>query len=407
VSLADSSSVFKDGNLFLWDDEAGGVTALGRQALSSNTVGVANTALGTHALAANSEGSDSTALGWEALANADGYPYNTAVGSRALRYLTAGSNNTAVGYGAMGTRLSGDGNTAVGSEAMNFGGSALFVTAIGAGALLSGGYVADTAVGRGALFASGGWNTAIGERSMTNNLSGNNNVAVGVNSMLSNTEGTQNHALGVGALYSNTTGNRNIALGYYAGSNLGYDPAGYPLGGSDNIHIGSFGVDGDNGVIRIGTPGTHLNTFVSGIYNNPVPGYPVYVDASGRLGSAGAVSSRLSKEDIEDVGDISARLHDLRAVSFRRKGSAEGRTQFGLIAEEVAEVFPDLVVFDDEGRPQAVRYHLLSSLLLNEVQEQRRSNQEQAMEIQRMRARLERLEAAEPRYRRTGLRAPP
>jgi hypothetical protein len=104
------------------------------------------------------------------------------------------------------------------------------------------------------------------------------------------------------------------------------------------------------------------------------------------------------------------RLLELRPVTFRFKEEVAGEEtalQFGLIAEEVAEVYPELVSFDEEGRPRTVKYHLLSTLLLNELQKQHRWNEEQALEIQRMKARLERLEATEPRYQRTALRGPP
>jgi hypothetical protein len=96
-------------------------------------------------------------------------------------------------------------------------------------------------------------------------------------------------------------------------------------------------------------------------------------------------------------------LFELRPVRFRYKLEIVGEDrplEFGLIAEEVAEVYPELVVYDKEGRPEAVKYHFLSSLLLNELQKQ-------AIEIQWMKSRLERLEGRELGSRRGGLRGPP
>jgi hypothetical protein len=109
------------------------------------------------------------------------------------------------------------------------------------------------------------------------------------------------------------------------------------------------------------------------------------IDASGRLGATATLSSRAHKENIEDLSLISDRLHELRPVSFRHKGVQGARTQYGLIAEEVAEVLPTLVVFDEEGRPKAVRYNLLNSLLLAELQNQRRDITELKRTLEEMR----------------------
>ena len=221
-------------------------------------------------------------------------------------------------------------------------------------------------------------NTAIGSQALTRNVVGDRNTAVGARALFYNTTiaanaGHFNTALGDRALYSNTTGDRNLALGFTAGF--------YSETGSDNIWIGHYGVNGDNNTLRIGKGtgtgnGQQNRAFVSGIFGATVDGatdVPVLVDANDQLGTM--TSSRRFKRDINDIGAASKGLLDLRPISFRYKredGRAEGSLRFGLVAEEVAEVFPELVVLDEQGEPYTVRYHLLSSLLLNELQRQHR-----------------------------------
>ena len=217
--------------------------------------------------------------------------------------------------------------------------------------------------------------------------------------MFENTTGHHNVALGDRALYENTTGNWNIALGASAGM--------YPHG-NDNIHIGHPGFETDSGVIRIGYPEFQIATFVAGIrgvttgQNNAVP---VVIDSTGQLGVIS--SSRRYKEDIADMGDASARLEALRPVTFHYKkayANGEKPVQFGLIAEEVAEVFPELAVRNDAGQPETVKYQDLVPLLLNEfLKEQRHAktletelrseNAELKKESAALKARLERLES--------------
>ena len=158
----------------------------------------------------------------------------------------------------------------------------------------------------------------------------------------------RNVAVGTGALKKNTTGSDNIALGNSAGS--------IPVTGVNNIHSGHAGVAGETKVIRLGRQGTQLKTFIAGIRGAPVSGAAVVVSSTGQLGVVS--SSRRYKENIQPMADASAALMKLKPV------------QFGLIAEEVADVLPELVVRDDNGQPETVAYHVLPSLLLNEYQKQ-------------------------------------
>jgi hypothetical protein len=241
-------------------------------------------------------------------------------------------------------------------------------------------------------------NTFVGQSAGNFTMTGSRNTASGVDALSNNTTGTSNTAIGLDALFNNTTGGVNIAIGSLAGLNA--------TTGDDNIYIGNFGVAAEGNTIRIGSVGNQTNTFIAGISVAGVTGASVLVDSSGHLGVA--TSSRRFKYDIQDMGEASNDLLRLRPVSFRYKqGQEEGShpLQFGLIAEEVAEVYPELVQYGEKGEVNTVLYNQLPALLLNEVQKQHGQieAQERQIETQReqllvqaaqladLRARLERL----------------
>jgi hypothetical protein len=258
-------------------------------------------------------------------------------------------------------------NTAMGTDALlhvNLDEAGCHNTASGEDALYSdtnGSY--NTATGFSALYSNttGSNNTSAGYESLTLNSTGGDNTASGYEALYSNTSGNNNTASGVGALQNNTTGSNNIAEGYWAGYNL--------TTGSNNIDIGNAGVAAESGVIRIGTKGIQKEAFIAGIYNRPLPGNVVVVDSYGRLGVQ-AVSSERFKMAIEPMGSNTARLGQLRPVSFHLKSDPNGALQYGLIAEEVAKVYPELVIRNEQGRIDGVRYDELAPMLLNEVQQQ-------------------------------------
>jgi hypothetical protein len=172
--------------------------------------------------------------------------------------------------------------------------------------------------------------------------------------------------VGFHALENNSTGSNNLAIGSQAAFNV-------TDSNSDNIHIGNQGFSGDVSTIRIGQVGTHTSFFAAGVFgfSTGLPGVPVLIDLNGKLGTAS--SSRRYKEDIQDMGDVSRGLLRLRPVTFRyRKAFEDGSKpmQYGLIAEEVAEVYPDLVAHSADGQIETVKYQLLDVMLLNEVQRQ-------------------------------------
>jgi hypothetical protein len=318
-----------------------------------------NTALGTGALSSNTTGTGDSASGYYALAsNSTGFA-NTASGNYALQFNTTGAENTASGYGALQNNNDGAANTATGVQALQ----------------------SNT---------HGAENTAVGFRALQDDIDGSGNTAYGDDALASNTHGYQNIAVGDGALQSLTTGCCNIAIGGEAGINL-------TGANAYNIDIGSEGAPGDVDVIRIGTPGPAGQNFffAAGINGVNVSGAPVVVNSSGQLGVV--LSSRRFKEDIKDMGDASSGLLRLRPVTFRYKQPYDDGSKpidYGLIAEEVAQVYPELAVTGVDGRVETIQYQKLTPMLLNEVQKQAEQIRALAEQNRLMGERLAALEAS-------------
>lgn len=296
----------------------------------------------------------------------------TGIGKGALMNITSGSRNSGFGRWALRDTTTGERNTGTGQEALrgNTSGSR------------------NTATGRAALFSNNGdANTASGNEALFSNSSGNNNTAVGESAMLDNTTGSDNTAVGNFALENNTGGARNIVIGSGAGSNL--------TSGDDNIVLGNDGVAAESSTIRIGDSDQN-RTFIGGIRGvttGSADGIMVVIDSNGQLGTVS--SSRRYKEDIREMGSSSDRIKDLRPVTFRYKeeySNGEKPVQYGLIAEEVAEVFPDLAVYNEDGQPETVKYHLLTPILLNEVQKLQSRGDRLEVENAALRKRLDEME---------------
>ena len=318
-----------------------GNTAEGEDALFSLIdTGLYNTAIGFHALYSTISGN-----------------FNTATGNNALFSLTIGDEDTATGFSALYSNTTGTGNTAMGHNALH-----------------------DNTTGDS--------NTAIGLAALSKNLKGRENTASGVQTLYLNTNGTRNVANGLNALYNNTTGSDNIALGAFAGSSL--------TTGSHNIDIGNQGLVDESRTIRIGTVQTHRATFIAGVNGVTVPGgVGVIVDGNGQLGTV--TSSERFKEQIKPMDSASEAILALQPVTFRYKQKLDPNSipQFGLVAEQVEKVNPDLVARDDQGKPYTVRYEAVNAMLLNEflkehrkVEEQMRVNQEQDATIAALRSTL-------------------
>jgi Chaperone of endosialidase len=322
-------------------------TAIGAAALLSDTTGGINTAVGTNSLRLLTSGGSNTAVGVQALFHNNG-SNNTAVGVNALFSNTTGVQNTAIGQGALANNIQ-DANTAMGFQALSH-------NTIGD---------ENTATGFQTLFnnTTGIENTGTGFNALGSNTTGGFNAAHGVEALGSNTTGGFNTAYGSEALSSNTTGNNNIAFGGGAGANL--------TTGNNNIDVGNRGVAGEANTIRIGSVQTR--TFVAGIRGRTTGvanAVPVLIDSNGQLGTAS--SSRRFKNEIKPMDQTSAAILGLKPVTFHYKSDSTGTPQFGLIAEEVAEVNPDLVVRDENGEIYTVRYDAVNAMLLNEFLKEHR-----------------------------------
>ncbi|HEX4653693.1 MAG TPA: tail fiber domain-containing protein [Candidatus Udaeobacter sp.] len=306
-------------------------TGIGAGTLVLNTAD-SNTAVGAAALLLNTIGTENTAVGTDALVHDDSGSYNTAVGAFALFNSTAGFN-TAIGDRTLFNNMTGDSNVAVGIGGP--GGPALFSN------------------------TTGRFNTAVGGGALYGNIDGGDNTGIGAGALLNNTGGDENVAVGLSAL-SNSTGNNNVALGNYAGFGA--------TTGSNNIYIG-YQMEGSAGESNACYIGSIFGQTAAG-------GSAVFIDANGKLGTS--TSSKRFKEDIQQMGTASETLFALKPVTFRYKKEIDsaGKSQFGLVAEDVEQVDPELVVCDKEGKPYSVRYDQVNAMLLNEFLKEHRKVQE-------------------------------
>ena len=293
---------------------------------------------------------------------------------------------TAEGCNALALLGAGAGNTGVGWYSLFSAGAANFNTGVGAGTLVLNTADDNTAVGAAALLlnTTGSFNTAVGTDALVFNDTGSNNTATGANALFNNTTGSLNTAIGDDALNSNTTTNDNTAVGAGAmaistGSNntaLGRQ-AGITSGtGNNNVYIGAgvFGVVGEND-----------HTYIRNINTTSVSGGgtdTVTVNLStGLLGHLS--SSRRYKENIKPMESTSEALYQLKPATYRYKKEIDSTQSpaFGLIAEEVAEVNPDLVARNAEGQPESVHYEMVNAMLLNEFLKEHKKSEEQRATI--------------------------
>jgi len=301
---------------------------------------------------------DNTAVGAGTLQlNQDG-DSNAAFGENALTANVHGGGNSAFGAFSMESNVSGNLNSAFGFLTLGHN-TGSYDTAVGGFALYNSTSNYNTATGYAALAenVSGTENSALGANALVGNTTGNYNVAAGASALLNNSTGNANLAFGLQALYSNTTGSNNIGVGYAGGYSL--------TTGSNNIDIGNVGVGGESGAIRIGTASKQTSAYIAGIYGKPVTGSAVMISSTGQLGVV--TSSERFKTAIEPMGSRSAKLAQLRPVSFHLKSDPQGALQYGFIAEEVARVYPELVIRSEHGRIDGVRYDELAPMLLNEM----------------------------------------
>jgi hypothetical protein len=352
-------------------------TATGAGALLNNTTAINNTANGAFSLILNTTGSDNTANGAEALFNNTSGFANTATGYQALFGNTTGDFNTANGNAALSSNTTGNSNTATGDSALYSNTEGNRNTAIGSEALVENttGFE-NTAVGADALQSNmtGQDNTANGSEALFDNTTGFENSAFGGGALRSNTVGDDNTAVGTGALFSNTTGSSNTALG--AGAGVAVTTA------NNVIAIGHSGADVDN------------SCYIGNIFGASVApdAMLVGIDSTGKLGTV--ASSRRFKEEIQPMDKASDVLLSLKPVTFRYKNYKNSPLRFGLIAEEVAEINPDLVARDNNGEIYTVRYDQINAMLLNEFLKEHKRVQEQEATIAELRSTVSQQQAS-------------
>jgi hypothetical protein len=321
-------------------------TATGAGALLSNTTGSVNTAYGAFALFHNTTGGGHTAVGYNALAATNASDFlegNTAVGSSALAADTTGNANTAVGFGALFSNITGNSDTAIGNLAL--GGN-----------------------------TTGNYNTASGATTLSNN-NGDYNAAYGDEALYANTTGGYNTAMGIGALLNNTTGNNNTALGANSGPAV--------TTAANVIVIGSLNAANVDNSCWIGN--------IYGTTTQSGTTLPVIVSDTGQLGTTS--SSRRDKKDIATMDTASEAILLLRPVTFHYKSDTKRVPQFGLIAEEVAEVNPDLVARDKDGKPYTVRYDQVNAMLLNEFLKEHRKVEQLEKQVEKLTVGLQKVSA--------------
>ncbi len=322
----------------------GGNTAEGQSALLSLTTGGFNSAVGWLSLRSNTTGQFNTAIGAGALLANTTANQNTATGAGALFSNTIGIDNTATGAFALFSNTNGISNTATGGQALQSNTTGFDNTADGSAAL------------------QGSQNTAVGAHALFSNTTGNQNTVVGLDALSSNTTGSFNTANGAGALVNNTTGMGNTALGLVAGGNV--------TTANNVICIGAAGADVSN-TCFIGN--------IRGVTTQNADAIPVLIDTAGQLGTVS--SSRRFKTEIKSMDKASEALLALKPVTFHYKSDQTRTPQFGLVAEEVAEVNPNLVVRDESGEIYSVRYDAVNAMLLNEFLKEHQKNDEQQATI--------------------------
>jgi Chaperone of endosialidase len=369
-------------------------TAEGSNALQNLTTGLGNTATGWHSLFANTGGNLNMATGAVALFSNTTGAQNTANGAFALFSNTTESFNTATGFQALfnNTGDGGHNNVATGYQA-------LFSNTTGR---------RNVAEGNTALYSNiiGSFNVAVGDQALfslapANPTNGNTggNTAIGWAAMASLTSGGGNTVLGNSALVNTTDGFQNTAVGYVAGQNL--------TTGNNNIYISNPSVDTESNTIRVGNVvgftdlygfqhAAHTATFIAGISGQDATGGdPVFITSDGKLGTVNPPSSARFKEEIKPMDHASEVILALKPVTFRYKKEFDPTRipQFGLVAEEVEKVNPDLVKRDREGKVQTVRYEAVNAMLLNEFLKEHRKNEEQEATIARQQKQIEALTA--------------
>jgi hypothetical protein len=344
-----------------------GNTAVGWMAGSSLTTGETNTAVGSQALASDTAGAQNVAIGVQAMVNTLGAFQNVAIGAQALVASQGGTTNICVGHNA--------GNGYLGDESSNiiigvFGGvlgedNTIRITTP-TNTNNNNIFIGQNNPGASITIANATSNIGLGNNTFIGLTTGAGNTAIGASSEMSLSTGSRNTSIGIQSLQNISSGSFNVCIGQAAGIN-------YTAAESSNIIIGSSGTSGESNAIRIGGSGTgsgqqnYCNIAgIRGITTVNANAIPVLIDSSGQLGT---VSSSLRyKDNIKPIFYDSHNILKLNPVKFNYKKHTEDNISYGLIAEHVHEIMPQLVVYDSEGHPETVKYLDLIPLMLNELQ---------------------------------------
>jgi|GEM_PF-1386296 len=340
--------------------------AIGHNALTATTLGQTNIAIGSNALVDNTQGVENIAIGGSTLAdNINGFQ-NIAIGTAALAFLTTGFLNTCVGHNAgNGYGTSESNNIIIGDSGGVTGESNTIRISSLVGTANSNIFIGQNNPGAAITVASAVNNVCVGRSSLLQLTTGVANTHIGTVAGSAITTGSSNTSIGNNSLSALTTGQFNVALGQGSGTS-------YTTSESSNIVIGNIGAVGESNTIRVGgatgTGAGQQNRFfaygVRGITTGVNDAIAVLIDSAGQLGTVS--SSMRYKDNIHDMFDYSSDIYNLRPVVFNFKG--QDKISYGLIAEEVEDVIPNLVVYNDDKEPETVKYLDLIPMLLNEIQ---------------------------------------
>ncbi len=371
------------------DTSGGGNTACGDLALETCQSGSSNAAFGASTLK-YCQGSGNSAFGTEAMENTNSPSFNCAVGFGSMYNIKYGSENTAVGVNSMDNVDSGSFNVAVGSEALSYSWERSYLVAIGDSALYRNGY--SWSLNSPAILDSATANTAVGSSALFWNSTGAYNTGVGYHVLFSDSIGYRNTALGYLALNQNATGNDNTAIGSSSGPTSSSLNNTTTLGSGAQATTSNQVVLGNSAVSSLYCQGAYAATTA----NSP----NMVVTSTGQI--MRSTSSARYKTNIHDLDINTDKLYDLRPVSYTSK--IDGKEYFGLVAEDVAKVLPELAEYakskdvipgskSEEVIPDAVKYPMLSVLLLEELKKEHAQSEAQEKTIAEMERRLEALEA--------------
>lgn len=313
-------------------------------------VGATNVFLGKNTFQSLTTGVDNVGIGDQALEALTSGQRNNAVGKQALESNTTGARNIGMGYQTLQSNTTGSRNVGVGDVAL---------TANTTG-------VDNVGLGESALYtnSSGNFNVAVGNQALEANIGGQYNIGIGFQALTANTA-SSNVGVGHRSLDSNTTGTKNTALGYQAGEAIST--------GSGNVFIG-YDADSDSatGRNRIAIGNGAISTVDSGLFFikglKDLSSTAVHYNTS--TGQLGPLTSSLKfKDNVVDIETDTSKVYDLQPRSYTLKSN--GKREFGLIAEEVVQHFPEIVPLDNLGQPYSVDYARIVVLLISELKKLR------------------------------------